>query len=271
MKRLASTSTVVWDAEEYHNLSFAQNSAAKYLIQQLKIKTTDSILDVGCGNGKISAKLAEIANEGKVVGIDKSKEMIAFSAENVEKDAYPNLRFKLQDANKVSFRKQFNVIFSSFALQWIQDKNKFFQKSYNSLKQDGTLALIVPTGVSPELELSVSRTINDPKWKGYFQDFHPNWYFCDGKSIRHLITENSFRVTYFEEMTQEVTFPSRDAFERYVLLWFPYLRPLPKDLRKEFFQEVLERYFTLLPIDSTGTVLLRIPRVDIIAKKSLFN
>jgi hypothetical protein len=82
-----------------------------------------------------------------------------------------------------------------------------------------------------------------------------------------LIIENTFKVDYSHFSIQEVEFPSREAFERYVLLWFPYLRPLPQDLREIFFRDVLEEYFRLLPVKSNGTVLLRIPKLEVIASK----
>jgi trans-aconitate methyltransferase len=259
--------TQVWKADEYHKLSIAQDSAAKDFLKQLQIEKNASILDVGCGNGKISARLADFAEDGHVLGIDKSREMIAFARENFPKDDHENLSFRIQDAQKLSLKGKFDMVFSSFALQWIENKNLFFQKAYKALKKEGTLAIVVPTGVSPELEQAVQTLIHLRKWQEYFLGFHPGWFFSDGKSIKHLIIENTFKIEHSHTSIQEVAFPSKEAFARYVLLWFPYLRPLPQDLRDEFFSEVLEEYFRLLPVQSNDSVLLRIPRIDIIATK----
>ncbi len=264
---MKQSNTLVWRADEYHKLSLAQDSAAKEFLKRLQVEKNASILDIGCGNGKISAKLAKMAEKGQVLGIDKSKEMISFARENFPKDHHANLIFKIRDAQKLLFKGKFDMIFSSFALQWIENKNLFFQKAYRALKKDGKLAMIVPTGVSPELEQAVHTLIMLPKWREYFHGFHPNWFFSDSKSIKHLIIENTFKVDYSHFSIQEVEFPSREAFERYVLLWFPYLKPLPEDLREGFFRDVLEEYFRLLPVQSDGTVLLRIPKIDIIATK----
>ena len=79
--------------------------------------------------------------------------------------------------------------------------------------------------------------------------------------------ENTFKIEYSHASIQEVEFPSKEAFERYVMLWFPYLKPLPEDLKEVFFRDVLEEYFRLLPVQSDGTVLLRIPKLEVIATK----
>jgi len=257
--------TLIWKADEYDKLSLAQDSAAREFLKRLRIGKGASILDVGCGNGKISAKLAKIAQLGQVLGIDTSKEMISFARENYSKEQ--NLLFKILDAQKLLFKNKFDVVFSSFALQWIENKNGFFQKAYKALKKEGTLAMIVPTGVSPELEEAVGSITHLSKWKEYFKGFHPGWFFSDSQSIKHLILENMFKIEYSHVSVQEVEFSSREAFERYVLLWFPYLRPLPQDLKGVFFKEVLEEYFRLLPIQEDGAVRLRIPKLDIIAIK----
>ena len=78
------------------------------------------------------------------------------------KEHLANLLFKIQDVQKLAFKGKFDIIFSSFALQWIENKNLFFQKAYKALKKDGTLAMIVPTGVSPELEQAVHTLISLP-------------------------------------------------------------------------------------------------------------
>ena len=132
---MKQSNTLVWRADEYHKLSLAQDSAAKEFLKQLPIKRNATILDVGCGNGKISAKLAKMAEEGQVLGIDKSREMISFARENFPKEHLSNLIFKIQDAQNILFKGKFDMVFSSFTLQWIENKNLFFQKAYKALKR----------------------------------------------------------------------------------------------------------------------------------------
>jgi ubiquinone/menaquinone biosynthesis C-methylase UbiE len=52
-------------------------------LRHISIDTHDTILDVGCGGGRTVAKLADIAKQGKVYGIDHSGESVAASKKHV--------------------------------------------------------------------------------------------------------------------------------------------------------------------------------------------
>lgn len=65
-----------WDAEKYDTVKAPQVDAGRELIAEAGVKKTDSILDIGCGTGKLTAELAGLASEGSVTGIDPSGEML---------------------------------------------------------------------------------------------------------------------------------------------------------------------------------------------------
>ena len=85
----------MWNPEDY-----AQNSAAQWKWAQELRKNIDwsnyrSILDVGCGDGKITADLAVTLPSSKVLGIDNSPAMIAYAAQKYPKSQYSNLSYLL--------------------------------------------------------------------------------------------------------------------------------------------------------------------------------
>lgn len=64
-----------WDAERYDLTHAPQIDAGMELIEMASVRAEDSILDIGCGTGKLTLELALLAHKGKVVGIDPSAEM----------------------------------------------------------------------------------------------------------------------------------------------------------------------------------------------------
>jgi ubiquinone/menaquinone biosynthesis C-methylase UbiE len=83
----------VWQAAEYHENSSAQKEAALHLLQFCKFRKNDHVLDIGCGDGKITALIACKVKQGRVLGIDISQEMINFAQEAFSKNQFSNLLF----------------------------------------------------------------------------------------------------------------------------------------------------------------------------------
>lgn len=122
--------TLNWNATLYDE---KHNFVAKYgedVIGWLAPKEGERILDVGCGTGTLTEKLAE--SGATVTGIDASAEMIAKA-----KEAYPNIEFFVNDATDFSFDEKFDAVFSNATLHWINEQKKALQCIYKSLKKGG--------------------------------------------------------------------------------------------------------------------------------------
>lgn len=65
-----------WNALDYAKHSSAQQTWAREMIRKLSLKGDDRVLDVGCGDGKVTAEIAGLLPHGSVVGIDSSEAMI---------------------------------------------------------------------------------------------------------------------------------------------------------------------------------------------------
>ncbi|MBS0626984.1 MAG: class I SAM-dependent methyltransferase, partial [Verrucomicrobia bacterium] len=78
-KRISNESSLDLDAGHYIRHSSLQNGLAKDILSTYRIDSHASILDVGCGDGRITAELARHAIHGKVLGIDASPGMIEFA------------------------------------------------------------------------------------------------------------------------------------------------------------------------------------------------
>ena len=68
-----------WNAADYAANSIVQQTWARELIARLNLRGDEHILDVGCGDGKVTAELARAVPRGAVTGVDASAEMIGFA------------------------------------------------------------------------------------------------------------------------------------------------------------------------------------------------
>ena len=96
-----------WDAEKYDEVKIPQVDAGNELITLAKVRDTDSILDIGCGTGKLTVALARLAYNGFVTGLDPSHEMLE-KAGTISGDL-PNIRLRVPETLRVcsEVRKHF--------------------------------------------------------------------------------------------------------------------------------------------------------------------
>src|SRR5207249_1363495 len=80
-----------WNPEEYAKHSTAQLAWARELIARLKLRGDESLLDVGSGDGKVTAEIAVALPRGRVVGLDGSSEMAEFARAHYDAGRFPNL------------------------------------------------------------------------------------------------------------------------------------------------------------------------------------
>lgn len=264
----SATSTPSWNAEGYHLNSTPQQQAALYLIDKVTLHGNETILDIGCGDGKITATIAKKIPNGRILGIDVSVPMIDFAKKKFCQEEYSNIRFLVQDAQQIEFIQEFDVVFSSFALQWILDQRTFLQRLYKSLKSNGTFIATIPLGISTQLEQAIEETISLSAWSKYFINFQKSWRFTNKTEYRRLLDESYFTIRHIDQVDQEVIFDTQNLFEDYVQQWLTYPNLVPPDQRSDFFSQIIERYIHLQPPMQNGSVKFTFPRLDVIAHKS---
>lgn len=122
-----SARTSEWDPAHYESTySFVWNLGAD-LVGILNPQPAERILDIGCGTGHLTARIAE---SGAVThGIDKSPAMIAQARQN-----FPRLSFELVDAQRFHAKQLFDAAFSNAALHWMLDAEATAQAIARSLK-----------------------------------------------------------------------------------------------------------------------------------------
>ena len=136
-------------AQLYSEVSGPQEKNGKELIEKLSLQKNMKILDLGCGTGYLSALLADcVGPEGSVVAIDPNKDRLEFAK---KKYSRPNLMFI--EANDATLPEdQYDLVFSNYVLQWIENKAAVLNKVYKNLKPGGRFVFIVPEYRPPIFE-----------------------------------------------------------------------------------------------------------------------
>ena len=119
-----------WDAGLYDDKHSFVWKLAGGLLELLDAKPGERILDLGCGTGHLTARIAEAG--AHVVGIDRSPEMIRQA-----KGKYPSLRFEVMDAQEISLDETFDAVFSNATLHWIKEPERAIGSIKRSIRSGG--------------------------------------------------------------------------------------------------------------------------------------
>lgn len=152
------------DAGYYVKHSSLQKSLAKEILDNYPMSPRAHILDVGCGDGRITAELANVANQGKVLGIDASPGMIEFASRNFPKTEFPNLDFLQGMAEEVEFSQQFDLIVSFSCFHWLKDPKRAIRQLSSSLKQGGEMLILTYPKESPYYRYLQTALENYPEY-----------------------------------------------------------------------------------------------------------
>ncbi len=254
-----------WNAEDYAKNSQCQLQLGEELIEKLSLTGNESLLDIGCGDGKISAKLSKILKNGEVVGIDASENMINLASKEFPKHKFPNLTFSQMDAGEINFFNKFDIAFSNACLHWIKDHGSVLKKVRACLKPKGRILFQMGgRGNVDEVLNAVKLVKNKQNWSKYFDNFVTPYYFYDIKDYEIWLSENHFKPLRLELITKNIKHAGEESFKGWFrTIGFPFTDCLPESLRETFLDEVSESYKMDHPADKSGNINVKMVRLEV--------
>jgi trans-aconitate 2-methyltransferase len=222
---------------------------AQEVLALLDLKGSERILDVGCGEGKVTAEIALRVPKGSVVGIDPSHDMIGFAKRHFTPTmpsgtSLGNLRFEVADARRLSFKDEFDLAVSFNALHWIPDQDAALRSIHSALIPGGKAQFrLVTAGARQSLESVVEETRDALEWKEYFRNFQDPYLRLTPDEYVAVAERNGFRVLGVNTQDHSWDFGSRAAFASFSAVGLvAWTDRLPAAKRQKFLDDVLDRY-----------------------------
>lgn len=265
----AATKNLRWNAADYAANSVVQQSWARELIARLKLHGDEHILDIGCGDGKVTAEIARAVSRGGVTGVDASAEMIAFAKKAFPTEKHPNLEFYVMDARKLKSTRRFDIIFSNAALHWVDNHDAILRGTSSVLKPGGRLVISCGgKGNAHDVFVALRPEIRMKHWRQFFRRMPKPYFFYSPADYEKWLPRSGFKAVNVRLMPKDAIYTGRDGFAAWLrTTWLPYVQRVPKNLREEFIAAVANRYVVKHPPDAGGRIHVRMVRLEIDAVK----
>lgn len=260
---------VRWDPADYAAHSAPQLLGARELLGRLALRGHERVLDVGCGDGRVTAELAAAVPRGRVRGVDNSAEMIRFARAHYPPERFPNLEFRRQDARALRGPPQFDIVFSNAVLHWVDDHPAFLRGAAACLQSGGRLLVACGgRGNAQDLFTSLRATMRQPRWRAFFRGLQPPYFFHDPEAYEAWLPRFGFARVSVRLTESRTLFADRSALADWLrTTWLPYTQRVPAALRGQFIDAVVATFAARHPPDAMGRLSVRMVRLEIEAVK----
>lgn len=228
----------------------------------------ETVLDVGCGDGQVTARLAKQFPKVQFVGCDISKEMIAFASQKYPSSEYPNLTFLLRDACNLKYEAAFDRIVSFSSLHWISDQKVALQSIYEALKPGGKVLIrATPKSSNNDFKAASMKVILSFKWVTHFMNFKSTHSFHSERDYRKILTGIGFTIDHMEQKKRELVFANRQRLMPFLKGILTPIYHLPAKKRQDFLNDYYEQLNNLGNVNEKGEVSLHFDKVELALSK----
>ncbi len=182
-----------WNAAEYHRLSAPQFQWGQRVLNELRLRGDELVLDAGCGSGKLTRLLLENLPNGRVVGLDVSRNMVQHARQNLRPESGNHSEFVAADLLALPFREAFDGIFSTASFHWVLDHDALYRNLFNALKRGGWLHAQCGGGDNlKHLRARVRALSQTEEFSAYLGCFPEPWYFASAEDAAKRLRAAGF-------------------------------------------------------------------------------
>jgi len=206
-----------WDAEAYHRLSEPQFEWGMKVVARLKLRGDETVLDAGCGSGRLSAELLSRLPRGHVLCADLSSNMLRSAREYLERDYPGRVRFLCADLTALPLRAAADGVFSTAVFHWIPDHPKLFASLFAALKPGGWLeAQCGGAGNLERLRTRAQRLMRSPEFAPHFRGFEDNREYASPELTMERLRAAGFVEAEAWLEPAPAAFPTRERFREFI-------------------------------------------------------
>jgi trans-aconitate 2-methyltransferase len=226
-----------WSPERYHRFQEERFAPFDDLLGLVKVRAGLRVIDLGCGTGKLTARLADNLPESRVVGIDSSAEML----EQARKRARPGLDFEKTGIEELA--GNWDLIFSHAALHWVENHEELVPKLLSHLNAGGQLAVQMPSNHNHKSHTLITEVAAEEPFREALKGWtRASPVLAINEYAELLHAHGAGEITVFEKVYPSLL-DDADALANWTsgTTLVPYFERLPKELHEPFMKTYRER------------------------------
>jgi trans-aconitate 2-methyltransferase len=224
----------VWDGQSYDRISGPMEELGRAVLGRLKLHGDETVLDAGCGSGRITQELMHRLPRGHVIALDASQSMVDAAHERL-----PGAELRRVDLLELELERPVDAILSTATFHWIADHERLFARLRAALRDGGRLVAQCGGEGNIDVLRGHARDVCDRRpYAASFADFSPPWNYAGPRETEERLLAAGFRTARcWLEPAPKTPEQPREFLQTIVL--GPHVQHLPPELRDPFIDDVM--------------------------------
>lgn len=227
-----------WDASTYDRISDPQVAMAGPVLDRLRLAGDETVLDAGCGSGRVTRLLLERLPRGHVVAVDAAPSMV----EEARAALGDRATVFQADLQELTVPEPVDAAFSNAVFHWVPDHDLLFQRIFAALKPDGQfVAQCGGKGNIDRLRKLAAEVAAEQPYADALAGWRDPWNYASPEDTRTRLEAAGFNDVETWLQPWPVDPPEPREYLRTVCLGH-HLAALPEPLRDPFLDTVTAGY-----------------------------
>jgi len=224
-----------WDASTYDRVSAPQLGWGREVLDRLVLRGDETVLDAGCGTGRVTAELLERLPQGRVFAVDAAPSMVAKARASLGERAI----VLEQDLLDLELPEPVDAAISTATFHWIDDHDRLFARLHAALRPGASLSVqFGGEGNVARFRAAIEALAERPEFAGFFAGWRRPWHHPSAAATAERLERAGFVNVDCWLEPRPTTPPDPRAFLESVCV-APHLERLPEQLRDRFLDELL--------------------------------
>jgi trans-aconitate 2-methyltransferase len=230
-----------WDGSVYDRISAPMEALGRAVLDRLELAGDETVIDAGCGSGRVTEALLERLPRGRVIAVDASASMVRVARERLEGAGIGPGRVEVREGDLLDLEvdEPVDAILSTATFHWIADHDLLFRRLRAALAPRGRLvAQCGGEGNIDVLRGVAHRILEREPYAEHFRDWRAPWNYAGPETTRERLLRAGFSSAecWLAPAPQQPEHP-REFLSSIVL--GPHFQQLPEELREPFIDTVL--------------------------------